>query len=357
MASRRRRRRKNKNKMKALVAIEVLVMIVLVVVLFVVYKLDLADTDNKKSVINATVNDEVQAQVEDASDSWKMGGYTNIALFGVDSRDGNLDKGARTDTIIIGSLNNSTGDIKLCSVYRDTYLNIGNDTYNKANSAYSHGGPDQAIQMLNTNLDLDIDQYITVDFKALVDVIDALGGVEINVTDEEIHFLNDYQIGTAEETGDKIIKVTKSGLQTLNGLQATSYCRIRYTKGDDFKRAERQRTVLMQVAEKLKAADVSKLNSVIDAVFPEVKTSFSKEELLAYAAKAATYTVADQSGFPADHSTGTMGSAGSCVVANDFASNVTALHQFLFGDSEYSPSSTVQNISEKVASDKNKNGV
>ena len=343
--------------MKALIALEAAVLLVLVIVLFVIWKLDLADTGNKKSVIEATLNDEVQAQVDDEDDSWNMSGYTNIALFGVDSRNGNLDKGARTDTIIIASLNESTGDIKICSVYRDTYMNIGNDTYNKANSAYSHGGPDQAVQMLNTNLDLNIDEYITVDFKALVDTINALGGVEIDVTDEEISYLNDYQIGTAEETGDEIIKVTKSGLQTLNGLQATSYCRIRYTKGDDFKRAERQRTVLMQVAEKLKSASVSELNDVIDVVFPEVKTSFTKDELVAYAARAASFNIADQSGFPSDNSTGTMGDAGSCVVANDFAANVETLHEFLYGDSEYTPSATVQSISEKVASDKTKNGV
>ncbi|MCR4743609.1 MAG: LCP family protein [Lachnospiraceae bacterium] len=352
-----RRRRRKKGRMKALIAVEAAVMLALIIVLFVIWKLDLADTGNKKSVIEATLNDEVQAQIEDDDNGWNMSGYTNVALFGVDSRDGNLDKGARTDTIIIASLNEKTGDIKICSVFRDTYLNIGNDTYNKANSAYSHGGPDQAVQMLNTNMDLDIDQYITVDFKALVDTIDALGGVEVDVTEEEISFLNDYQIGTAEETGDTIINVKNAGLQTLNGLQATSYCRIRYTKGDDFKRAERQRTVLMQVAEKLKAASVTEINDVIDVVFPEIKTSFSKDELVAYAAKAAGFTVTAQSGFPADNSTGTMGDAGSCVVANDFAANVEALHEFLYGDSEYSPSSTVEDISSKISSDKTRYGV
>lgn len=356
----RRKKRKKKANMKALFALEVFVMVALVVVLFAVYKLDLADTNNKTSVIEATVNDEVKDQINDDDNTWGMNGYTNVALFGVDSRDGNLDKGARTDTIMVASLNEATGDIKLCSVFRDTYMNIGNDTYSKANSAYSHGGPTQAIQMLNDNLDLEINQYITVDFSALIDVINALGGVEIDVTEEEIHFLNDYQIGTAEASGiaKKDIKnVTKAGHQTLNGLQATSYCRIRYTKGDDFKRAERQRTVLTQIADKLKTADISELNNIIDEVFPKIKTSFDKAELTAYAAKAVGYKIAGQAGFPADNSTGTMGDAGSCVVANDFAANVEAFHQFLYGDSEYTPSSTVQKISEKVAADKTKHGV
>ena len=142
-------------------------MLVLFVALFVVYKLDKADTGNKTSVVNAMVNEEVQEHIDDVAaeeDEWKMDGYTNIALFGVDSRDSNLDKGARSDTIIVASLDNATGDVKFCSIFRDTYCNIGNDTYNKANSAYAAGGPDQAVQMLNTNLDMDINQYITVNF-------------------------------------------------------------------------------------------------------------------------------------------------------------------------------------------------
>ena len=355
------RKRARRRKRRILFAVEIAVIFFLVIALFVVYKLDLADTGNKKDVEMATVNDEVQAHTDDkGDDSWNMNGYTNIALFGVDSRDTNLGKGARTDTIMIASLNNKTGEVKLCSVFRDTYLNIGNDTYNKANSAYSAGGAEQAIQMLNTNLDLDIDAYVTVGFKALVDTIDDLGGVEVNITEEEIHFLNDYQIGTAEAIGIKqsdIVDIKSSGLQTLNGLQATSYCRIRYTKGDDFKRAERQRTVLTQIAEKAMASDPSTLNDIIDDVFPLCSTSLSKAEMVEYAAKAATFKIGEQSGFPFERSTGTMGKAGSSVVADNFSQNVIELHQFLFGDSEYSPSQTVQDISSKIQSDRTKNGV
>ncbi len=252
------RKKARRRRRRIIFGLEIVVILLLVVALYVVYRLDLADTGNKKSVVNAKVNDEVQAQIDDKeNDNWKMDGYTNVALFGVDSRDTNLGKGARTDTIMVASLNNSTGEVKLCSIFRDTYLNIGNDTYNKANAAYHIGGPEQAIQMLNTNLDMDIDEYVTVGFKALVDTIDDLGGIQVDITEEEIHFLNDYQIGTAEAIGIKqgdIVNVTAAGPQTLNGLQATSYCRIRYTKGDDFKRAERQRTVLTQVAEKAMAA-------------------------------------------------------------------------------------------------------
>ncbi len=356
-----RKKRKRRTVRKVLLVFEVLVVLFLAVALYVVYRLDLADTGNKESVVKAKVNDEVKARIDDAEkDEWNMEGYTNIALFGVDSRDTNLGKGARTDTIMIASLNNKTGEVKLCSIFRDTYLNIGNDTYNKANSAYSYGGPEQAIQMLNMNLDMDIDQYVTVGFKALVDTIDDLGGVEVDITEEEIHFLNDYQIGTAEAIGIKqsdIKKVTEAGMQTLNGLQATSYCRIRYTKGDDFKRAERQRTVLTQVAEKAMSSDIQTLDSIIDDIFPLCSTSFTKAEMVEYASRIATYSIGEQSGFPFEKVTGNMGKAGSSVVAEDFQQNVVQFHEFLFGDSEYTPSETVKGISEKIAADRQKNGL
>lgn len=356
-----RKKRKRRTVRKVLLVFEVLVVLFLAVALYVVYRLDLADTGNKESVVKAKVNDEVKARIDDTEkDEWNMEGYTNIALFGVDSRDTNLGKGARTDTIMIASLNNQTGEVKLCSIFRDTYMNIGNDTYNKANSAYSYGGPEQAIQMLNMNLDMDIDQYVTVGFKALVDTIDDLGGVEVDITEEEIHFLNDYQIGTAEAIGIKqsdIKKVTEAGMQTLNGLQATSYCRIRYTKGDDFKRAERQRTVLTQVAEKAMSSDIQTLDSIIDDIFPLCSTSFTKAEMVEYASRIATYSIGEQSGFPFEKVTGNMGKAGSSVVAEDFQQNVVQFHEFLFGDSEYTPSETVKGISEKIAADRQKNGL
>ncbi|MCR4890657.1 MAG: LCP family protein [Lachnospiraceae bacterium] len=361
-----RRKKSRKKKRHFLFILEILVILVLVVALYVVYRLDLADTGNKSSMEEVTVNEEVLAQIEDEeNDEWKMDGYTNIALFGVDSRDMNLGKGTLADTIIVASLNNETGEIKLCSIFRDTYCAIGEDsdgkqTFTKANTAYSAGGPGQAVQMLNTNLDMDISEYVTVGFKALVDTIDSLGGIEIEITEDEIHFLNDYQIGTAEAIGipqSQIINVTSPGRQTLNGLQATSYCRIRYTKGDDFKRAERQRTVLSQVAEKAMTADVATLNSLIDAIFPLCNTSLTKTEILSYATRMGKFRLGDQSGFPFERVTGVMGRAGSCVVAEDFAQNVVEFHRFLFGDSEYTPSQTVKDVSQRIQSDRQKNGV
>ena len=171
------------------------------------------------------INDEVKKNKEvDLGD-----GYTNVALFGVDSRDGNLGEGNRTDCIIVASLNNETKEIKMVSVYRDTLLDLSEGTYQKCNAAYSYGGPVLAINMLNMNLDLDIEDYVTVDFGAIADAIDLLGGVEIEVTEEELPYINQYIPETANSAGKSANYLSSAGLQKLDGTQATTYARIRST--------------------------------------------------------------------------------------------------------------------------------
>ena len=254
---------------------------------------------------------------------------------------------------MIASINNSTGDVKLCSVYRDNYFNIGGDKYTKCNAAYAQGGPDQAIKMLNTNLDMDIKDFITIGFRGLIDVVDALGGVEIDVTDDEIPHINSYGGTMAQELKLNYKPVESAGRQTLDGLQATAYCRVRYTKGDDFRRAERQRTVLMACIEKAKGMDYSTLEKVADKTFEETYTSFDLDEILALLKNIANYNVVDSNGFPEEsmRKTGTIGKKGSCVVASDLESNVKWLHEFLFDESGYEVSPTVQKYSDKIKSD------
>ena len=276
-------------------------------------------------------------------------GYTNIALFGVDSRDGNLGKGNRTDCIIVASLNNETKEIKMVSVYRDTLLDLSEGTYQKCNAAYSYGGPVQAINMLNMNLDLDIQDYVTVDFGAIADAIDLLGGVEIDVKEEEVQYLNKFLNETAHSAGKEAHPVTKSGVQLLDGTQATTYARIRSTAGGDFTRTERQRLVIEKMVEKAKTTDLLTINSIIDKVFPQVSTSLTLGEIMNYATAYSEYTLAGNEGFPFDKSTDTVSGLGSIVIPQDLASNVTKLHQFLFGTEGYTPSSTVQKLSSNIA--------
>ena len=236
----------------------------------------------------------------------------------------------------------------MVSVYRDSLLDIGEGTLNKCNGAYSHGGAKQAIDMLNTNLDLEIEDYVTVDFAAISDVIDLLGGVEIEVSEVELPYLNKFLGETAQVAGKKANPVTKAGMQTLDGVQATTYARIRSTKGGDFKRAERQRYVIEKMVEKALKADLATINKIIDVVLPKIKTSLSATEILNYAKSFNKYTLGDNIGFPIEKTTDTLPGLGSVVIPVTLESNVVQLHEFLYGEEDYQPSSKVQSISSKL---------
>ena len=283
-----------------------------------------------------------------------MKGYMNVALFGVDAEtESQLYKGSRSDSIMIASINMDTGDIKLVSVYRDTYLNIGTDEYRKCNAAYSFGGAEQAVKMLNMNLDMDITDFVTVGYKGLSEVIDGLGGIYIDVDSEELKHINNYQIGIAEVLKCDYNKVTESGYQLLDGLQATAYCRIRYTKGDDFKRASRQREVLMAIEEQAKKADAATLVKVFNNVIGDIYTSIDSDTILDLIGNIANYRIVDESGFPEEsmRTVANIGAKGSSVIPLDLESNVVWLHQFLFDDDDYTVTDSVKEYSQKVTSD------
>lgn len=319
--------------------------------LYVMAKWNQIDTQEIKAE-DLIINQEVKQNKEvDLGE-----GYTNVALFGVDSRDGNLGKGNRTDCIIVASLNNETKEIKMVSVYRDTLLDLSEGTYQKCNAAYSYGGPVMAINMLNMNLDLDIQDYVTVDFGAISDAIDLLGGVEIDVTDEEAKYLNKYLQETANSAGKEAHFLDSGGHLLLDGAQATTYARIRSTAGGDFTRTERQRLVIEKMFEKALTADLGTINAIIDAVFPQVSTSFTLQEILTYASAYSHYTLGDNIGFPIDQTTDTLSGLGSIVIPQDLVSNVTQLHEFLFGTTDYTPSSTVQTINANIISTVNSAG-
>ena len=144
-------------------------------------------------VENIAVNEEVKEKVEEIEQVGTGNSYTgiiNVAFFGVDARDGSLGKGNRSDTIMVCSINMDTHEVRLISIYRDTYLNLGNDIYKKCNSAYARGGPEQAIGMINMNTDLYVTDYITVGFEGLMKAVDALGGIEMDITETEMIHLN-----------------------------------------------------------------------------------------------------------------------------------------------------------------------
>lgn len=359
-----RKKAKRKKWKIALFAVEILIICILVGACWAMSKA------NKIQHVEIT-DDEKKEELaidEGIAESEVLKGYRNIALFGVDSRDGQLSSSTRTDTIMIASINLDTKEVQLVSVYRDTWLNLSTDSYNKANAAYAQGGYKQAMAMLNMNMDLDIEDFVTIGFQGMIDVIDAVGGIEIDVKEAEIPHINSYQISMAGEPdgtlnannepnyvateGVDYTAVTHSGLQTLNGLQATAYARVRYV-GSDIERASRQRTVLTKVEQKAMTLNISTLKKIAEAVFPEVMTSLSLSEILELLTDIASYEVGEQTGFPFEgyiEAAGRVGKA-SVVVPVDLEKNVSLLHEFLFDEAGYDPSDTVKKCSEKIASD------
>ncbi len=336
-----------------LFSVEILVLAVLLVALWIVKDLGTTNEEGKggKGPLFAVDFKEEDIVVNDqVKDNEHMEGYRNIALFGVDSRSGEMIKGTLSDSIIIASINQDTGEVKLVSVYRDTYLNLSNDKYGKCNSAYSYGGAEQAIKMLNMNLDLDIKEFVTVGFEGLSATIDALGGIYLDVDEEELKHINSYQKTMAEDLKVSWEPVTETGYQLLNGLQATAYCRIRYRSGNDFARASSQREVIQAIADTAKQADLTTLTKVANEVSDYVYTSFSLDEIIALLGEISKYSIVEEGGFPEStmRGSGTLGSKGSCVYPVDLEDNVIWLHEFLFGDTDYVPSEEVKECSNVI---------
>lgn len=332
-----RKKRKKKNKI-ILFAVEIIVLAALLVGLFVYSKLNKVDSTGEieKGEVNIELDSETAEVLE---------GYTNIALFGLDNRDtGKYDAG-NSDCIMIASINNDTKKVKLVSVYRDTFLNVKEDTYNKINSAYSYGGAKGAIAALNKNLNLDIVNYVAVDFGALVEAIDLLDGIELTLTDQEVQIMNDNYIDEINQVTDhNSAKLSGGGTYTVDGVQALAYCRIRYTAGDDFKRTERQRYVLMQMINKAKGSSITTVGSMINSMIDEISTSYTSSGLLELASSVMDYELEDNHGWPFELCTGNYGSKGSLVVPTDLETNVKELHEYLF-DEKNNVSATVNEIS------------
>lgn len=290
MTKKQMRARKRKRKI-ILVVVELIILLIVLAGFWAMLKLDKIDTDDTFG--EDVANEDLSAATKDI-----LGEYTTIALFGLDNRDEGNYKSGNSDVIMIARIDNETKEVKLVSVYRDTMLNMMDsddlDAYSKANAAYAMGGPDQAVRMLNANLDLDIREYVSFDFTAVAEAVDLLGGVDIELTAEEIGHMNNYCVETSEVTGMEYNKLEQQpGTYKLNGVQAVSYARIRQTAGDDFKRAERQRIVLNKMVEEALQADMGTINDLIDTVFPLIKTSLSKTEILGLAKDAMNYRMGE----------------------------------------------------------------
>ena len=300
------------------------------------------------SYISSKLNkmQQVDINVDELNVNKELTGYRNIALFGVDSRDSNLGKGNRSDCIIIASINQKTKDVKLISVYRDTYVQIDGHGLDKITHAYSYGEAPLAIKTLNTNLDLNITEFVTVNFDLVAEAVDALGGIEMTIEQSELQYINDYIDGTSDNTGIKSSHITKAGKQKLDGVQAVAYSRIRYTAGGDYKRTERMRDVLEAMLKKLKTKSVGEINSLMDTILPKVYTNISSSSIITMIPDLLSYNITDSIGWPYKTQGITLDRWYGVPVTLE--SNVKELHQKAFDEQDYEVPDDIKQISNQI---------
>ena len=339
---RKKRRKKKKSRKIVLFVFEILLLAILLVAAYFIGMVNRVKYENM-SETEAGINDDLS---KDTLES--LEGYTNISVFGLDNRSANNYQEGNSDVVMIASIDNKTKNVKLVSVYRDTFLSVGGGTYFKCNNAYARGGAKQAVQMLNSNLDLDIKEYVCVDWAAVVEVIDDLGGLDLNITQGEMNQINKYKKDVDGVTGKNTPNVTQYGLVHLDGTQATTYARIRKLSGDDFKRASRQRIVLQAMLEKAKKANPATLVKICNSVVDDISTTLSLDQMVSLAKDVTKYKINSTTGFPTDLTTKNMPRCGDTVIPADLVTNVKKLHEYMFDDAAYTPSQTVQAISETI---------
>lgn len=300
------------------------------------------------SYISSKLNkmQQVNINVDELNVNEELTGYRNIALFGVDSRDSSLGKGNRSDCIIIASINKKTKDVRLLSVYRDTYVEIEGHGLDKITHAYSYGEAPLAIKTLNTNLDLNITEFATVNFDLLAEAVDLLGGIEIPIEQSELQYINEYIDATSASTGVKSSHITKAGKQTLDGVQAVAYSRIRYTSGGDYKRTERMRDVLEAMLKKLKTKSVGEINNLMDKILPKVYTNISASSIIAMIPDLLNYNITNSIGWPYKTQGITLDRWYGVPVTLE--SNVKQLHQEIFEEQDYEVPEDIKEISNKI---------
>lgn len=327
-----------------IIKILTIILLAILAILIIMGAVGVWFVNNKLSKVNYEGIPEEKIEVNEGVDLQQKG-YRNIAIFGVDSRADTYDD-TRSDCIIIASINQETNDVKLVSVYRDSYLNIDGYGLDKVTHAFAYGGAQLSINTLNKNLDLDIKEYVAVNFEAVVDIINQIGGVEITIEDAELKYINSYIDGVDKQEGTSTAHITKAGKQNLNGVQALAYSRIRYTAGGDYKRTERMRDVIIATLNKAKTLSVTQMNSILDIALPEISTNIKSSEIETLIPKVATYNIDTSIGWPYEVKGITLDRWYGVPVTLE--SNVVKLHQEVFGETDYEASQTVKDISQSI---------
>ena len=333
---------KNTNKKKKifLYTVIVLVSILILIIGFIVWFIN----DKLSKVQRVEIDLEDIGVTQEAEEN--LVEYRNIALFGIDSREDEYSRGNRSDCIIILSINNKTNEAKIFSIYRDTYLQIEGYGLDKVTHAYSYGEAPLALKTLNTNLDLNIKEFVAVNFNSLATTINKLGGVTMNIENDELKYINGYIDATSKNTGISSSHVTQAGLQKLDGVQAVAYSRIRYTEGGDYKRAERMRTVLVATIQEMKKKNIFELNDIADEILPKVYTNISSSEILSIIPKIASYNINDNIGWPYETRGITLDRWYGVPVTLE--NNVLKLHKEFFKQEDYVVPENIKEISNQI---------
>ena len=283
------------------------------------------------------------------NENLKESDIKNIALFGVDCRTADY-KGCRSDVMMVLSYDMKNNDVTVTSLVRDTYVEIGDRGFDKLNHTYAFGGPELAIQTINKTFDLDIEEYVTVDFWAVESIIDAIGGVDINISSDELYHLNNYidDLNNNSPDGSKTSKISSSGVQHLSGRQAVAYMRIRYVGDGDFERMQRQREVMEVALEGVKSISLPNILPLANDLLSRVKTNLTKGEIIDLVNKVATKGIPtmEQYQLPTrDGGVGTMIDGIYYFVPDTLLENVEEYHNLIYEDMKYSPTDNVIKIS------------
>ena len=277
-------------------------------------------------------------------------GFWTVAIFGVDSRDNSAGKGNNSDVIIVANIDRNSGEIKLVSVFRDTYLTIGDGKYNKINAAYCNGGPEQAIKALNENLDLNITQYVTFNWKAVATAVNMLGGVDVELSKAEFYYINSFITETVKGTGIASVHLEHAGMNHLDGVQAVAYARLRYMD-NDYSRTERQRKIIGLCFDKVKKTDPTTLANMAGVMLEMVATNMGWQEAGEAIGMMSKLYMGDTGGFPYARGEAIIGKRGSCVIPQTLESNVAELHRQLFHEENYQCSERVKAIGAKISAE------
>ncbi len=336
---------KKKRKKTLLIVVGTLLVLLIATCLFAWFYIQ--NMWNKMEMVSFNRSD---VQTNDLSDSVLQAseGYTTIMLYGVDARNNSdLLKNANADTDMICCINNETKEIKLVSILRDTFMETTTNRHTKLTNVYSGYGVQESLQTINRNLDLNITQYVTVNWKAVAQAVDILGGLDIEMSKAEAKATNNYIDEVISTTGISSSSIEEvAGTHHLDGVQTVAYARVRSVGNSDITRTQRQRTVILAMLEVAKKASLTTLNKLCNEVFPGISTNFTFSEVLELALDVSSYTIADQALFPFSYVSQQGGSY--YIYSTTLVENVEQLHYFLYGNENYEPSSTVETISQYI---------